>query len=39
MISTEVYMDIAALKRQGHSLRWIAKKLGIGVYDCNGTTL
>lgn len=29
MISTEVYMDIVALKRQGHSLRWIAKKLGI----------
>lgn len=29
MISTEEYMDIIALKRQGHSLRWIAKKLGI----------
>ncbi len=29
MIATEVYMDIIALKRQGHSLRWIAKKLGI----------
>lgn len=29
MISTEVYMDIIALKRQGHSLRRIAKKLGI----------
>jgi len=29
MISTEVYMDIIALKRQGHSLRSIAKKLGI----------
>jgi len=29
MISTEVYMDIIALKRQGHSLRWIARKLGI----------
>lgn len=29
MISTEVYMDILALKRQGHSLRWIARKLGI----------
>ena len=29
MISTEVYMDILALKRQGHSVRWIAKKLGL----------
>jgi len=29
MISTEVYMDILALKRQGHSLRWIARTLGI----------
>lgn len=29
MISTEVYMDILALKRQGHSIRWIARKLGI----------
>lgn len=29
MISTEVYMDIIALRRQGHSQRWIAKKLGI----------
>ena len=29
MVSTEVYMDIIALKRQGHSERWIAKKLGI----------
>jgi len=29
MISTEAYMDIVALKRQGHSLRWIARKLGI----------
>jgi lambda repressor-like predicted transcriptional regulator len=29
MISKEVYMDIIALKRQGHSLRWIARKLGI----------
>jgi len=29
MISTEVFMDIIALKRQGHSIRWIAKKLGI----------
>lgn len=29
MIATEVYMGIIALKRQGHSLRWIAKKLGI----------
>jgi transposase len=29
MISTEVYMNIIALKRQGHSVRWIARKLGI----------
>ena len=29
MIATEVYMDILALKRQGHSLRAIAKKLDI----------
>jgi transposase len=29
MISTEVFMDILALHRQGHSMRWIAKKLGI----------
>lgn len=29
MISTEEYMDIVALQRQGHSLRSIAKKLGI----------
>jgi transposase len=29
MISAEVFMDIIALKRQGHSIRWIAKKLGI----------
>lgn len=29
MISTEVVMDIAALKRSGHSIRWIARKLGI----------
>lgn len=29
MISTEVFMDILALYRQGHSMRWIAKKLGI----------
>jgi transposase len=29
MISTEAYMDIAALKRQGHSVRWIARKLGL----------
>lgn len=29
MISTEVFMDIIALHRQGHSMRWIAKKLGI----------
>ena len=29
MISTEVFMDIIALRRQGHSERWIAKKLGI----------
>lgn len=29
MIAWEVYMDIAALHRQGHSQRAIAKKLGI----------
>lgn len=29
MISVEVFMDILALHRQGHSMRWIAKKLGI----------
>jgi len=29
MITTEVYMDIRAYKHQGHSLRWIARKLGI----------
>lgn len=29
MITTEVYMDIRAFKRQGHSIRWIARKLGI----------
>jgi len=29
MISTEVFMDILTLHRQGHSMRWIAKKLGI----------
>lgn len=29
MICTEVFMDILALHRQGHSMRWIAKKLGI----------
>jgi transposase len=29
MISTEVYVNIIALKRQGHSIRWIARKLGI----------
>ena len=29
MIATEVFMDILALHRQGHSQRWIAKKLGI----------
>jgi transposase len=29
MISTEVFMDILALHRQGHSMRWISKKLGI----------
>ena len=28
MIPTEVFMDILALHRQGHSMRWIAKKLG-----------
>jgi transposase len=29
MINTEVFMDILALHRQGYSMRWIAKKLGI----------
>lgn len=29
MISKEAYMDILAFKRQGHSVRWIAKKLSI----------
>jgi len=29
MISTEVFMDILALHRQGHSMRWISKRLGI----------
>jgi len=29
MISTEVFVDILALHRQGHSMRWIAKKLAI----------
>ena len=29
MISTEVFMDILAFHRQGHSMRWIAEKLGI----------
>jgi len=29
MISTEAFMDILALYRQGHSMRWISKKLGI----------
>jgi len=29
MISMEVFMDIFALRRQGFSLRYIAKKLGI----------
>jgi len=29
MISTEEFMDILAFHRQGHSERWIAKKLGI----------
>ena len=29
MIITEVFMDILALHRQGYSMRWIAKKLGI----------
>jgi len=29
MISTEVFMDILEVHRQGHSMRWIAKKLGI----------
>lgn len=29
MVTTEVFMDILALHRQGLSMRWIAKKLGI----------
>jgi transposase len=29
MICREVFMDILALHRQGHSMRWIAEKLGI----------
>ena len=29
MICTEAFMDILAFHRQGHSMRWIAKKLGI----------
>ena len=29
MISTEVFMDILALRRQGFSMRYIARKLGI----------
>jgi transposase len=29
MIFTEAFMDILAFHRQGHSMRWIAKKLGI----------
>jgi DNA-binding CsgD family transcriptional regulator len=29
MISEEVFMDIIALRRQGYSMRAIAKKLGI----------
>ncbi len=29
MINTEVFMDILAFYRQGHSMRWISKKLGI----------
>lgn len=29
MICTEVFMDILAFHRQGHSMRWIAKKLGV----------
>jgi transposase len=28
MIPTEAFMDILALHRQGHSMRWIAEKLG-----------
>lgn len=27
MISTEAFMDIIALKKQGHSIRYIARKL------------
>jgi transposase len=29
MVSREVFMDIIALRRQGHSIRRIARKLGI----------
>ena len=29
MITTEVFMDIVALNRSGHSIRWIARKVGI----------
>ena len=29
MITEEVFMDIFALHRQGHSMRFIAKKLGL----------
>ncbi|MGB5424991.1 MAG: hypothetical protein WBN03_22690 [Desulfobacterales bacterium] len=29
MICTEAFMDILAFHRQGHSMRWIAKSLGI----------
>ena len=29
MISSEAFMDIIALKRAGHSIRFIARKLGI----------
>ena len=29
MISSEEYMDIISLHRQGHSIRWISRKLGL----------
>jgi len=29
MITEEAFMDIMALHRQGHSIRFIAKKLGM----------
>jgi len=29
MITEEAFMDIVALHRQGHSIRFIAKKLGM----------